>query len=133
MQWHTKHSSKTYKSLLKCLHVMDENVTHSSPHLESSLTPSCMPKSSVRNTVFKTKGFCSRKHNTNFLIKFYWTTLRAELPDNSPKQSWVILRDELLDNSPRQFFKKSSHEIHLTNMFFMSCTHTYCSKLPQCI
>ena len=122
-----------YKSLLKCLHVMDENVIHPSPHLEPSLTPLRMPKLSARNTVFKTKGFFSLKHNTNFSIKFYWTTLRGELLDNSPKQSWVILRDELLDNSTRQFFGKYSHEIHLTTMFFMSCTHTYYSRLPQCI
>ena len=48
-----------HKSLLKCLHVMDENVIYPSPHLEPSLTPSRMPKPSVRNTIFKTKGFCS--------------------------------------------------------------------------
>ena len=41
------------------LHVMDENVTHPSPHLEPSLTPSRIPKLSVRNTDFKTKGFYS--------------------------------------------------------------------------
>ena len=133
MQWHTKHSSKTYKSLLKCLHVMDENVIHPSPHLEPLLTPSHMPKPSVRNTVFKKKSFLFLKTKYNFSIKFYWTTLRGELLDNSSKQSWVILRDELLDNSPRQFFEKYSHEIHLTTMFFMSCTHTHGSRLPQCI
>ena len=133
MQWHTKHSSKTYKSLLKCLHVMDENVIHPSPLLEPSLTPSRMPKPSVKKHCFQNKRFLFLKTKYQFPIKFYWTTLRGELLDNSPKQSWVILRYELLDRSPRQFFRKSSHEIHLTTMFFMSCTHTYYSMLPQCI
>ena len=103
------------------------------PWLESSPTPSRMPKPSMRKHCFQSKRFLFLKTKYQFLIKFYWTTLRGELLENSPKQSWVILRDELLDNSLRQFFGKSSHQIHLITMFFMSCTHTYCSRLPQCI
>ena len=133
MKWHTKHSSKTYKSLLKCLHVMDENVIHPFPHLKLSLTPSRMPKPSVRKHRFQNKRFLFLKTHYRFPIKFYWTTLRDELLDKSSKQSLVILRYELLDNSPSQFFEKYSHLFHLTTMFFMSCTHTYCYRLPQCI
>ena len=133
MQWHTKHSRKTYKSLLKCLHVMVDNVTHPFPHLEPSLTPSHMSKPSVRKHCFQNKRFLFLKAYYQFLIKFYWTTLRGELLDNSSKQSLVILRYELLDNSPRQLFGKSLHEIHLKTIFSMSCTHTTCSRVPQCI
>ena len=132
MQWHTKCSSKTYKFILKCLHSMDENVTHPSPHLKHSLTPVRLLKPCVRNTIFfQNKRFLFLKTQYHFLMKFYWTTLRGELLDNFPKFSWVFLRDELLDNSLRQFFGKSSHQIHLTTMFFMSCTHTYYSKFPS--
>ena len=135
MQWHTKHLSKTYKSLLKCLHVMDENATHPFPLLEPSLTPSRMPKPSVRKHCFQNKRFfffVLENVIPNF-GKIYWTTLRGELLDNFSEQSWVLLRDELLDNSPRQLFEKSSHQIHLTATFFMSCTHTYYYRLSQCI
>ena len=110
MQWHTKHSSKTCMFLLKCLHVMDENVTHPFPHLEPSLTPSHMHMPIVRNIVFKTKGFflflktrCSisdkilldnppNKYVGQSSKVNCWTTLR-----NSPLD---ILRRELLDTFP---------------------------------
>ena len=108
--------------LLKCLHEMDENVTHPFPLLNPSLTPSRMPKLSVRKTLFsKQKVFVLGNIIPSF-SKIYWTTLRGELLGNSPKQSWVFLRDELLDNSPRQFFGKSSFEIPFTTIFlFLSC------------
>ena len=48
MQWHTTHSRKTCMSLLKCLHVMDENMTHLFPHPDPSLTPSRIHMPSVR-------------------------------------------------------------------------------------
>ena len=113
-----QHSSKTYMFLLKCLHEMNENVTHPFPLLEPSLTPSRMLNPSVRKTLFsKQKVFVLENIIPNF-GKIYWTTLRGELLSNYLKQSWVFLRDELLDNSPRQFFGKSSFEIHLVTTFF---------------
>ena len=48
----TTHLSKTCKFLLKCLYVMDENLTHPYPHLEPSLTPSRMPNPNVSKTSF---------------------------------------------------------------------------------
>ena len=57
MQWHTKHSSKTYMFLLKCLHDMNENVTHPLSCLEPSLIPSRMPKPRVRKYRFQNKRF----------------------------------------------------------------------------
>ena len=108
--------------LLKCLHEMDENVTHPFPLLEPSLTSSRMPKPSVRKTLFsKQKVFVLENIIPSF-GKIYWTTLRGELLGNYMKQSWVFLRDELLDNSPRKFFGKSSFEIPFTTIFlFLSC------------
>ena len=47
----------TCKFLLKCLYVMNENVTHPFPHLEPSLTLSRMPKPSVRKHYFQNKRF----------------------------------------------------------------------------
>ena len=131
------HSSKTCKFLLKCLHDMDENVTHPLPCLELSLTPSHMPKPRVRKYYFQNKRFFFLKNILSSFGKIYWTTLRGELLGDFPKQSWVHLRDELLDNSPRQFFGKSSLKFLSQPFFlflsFMSCTHTYCARLPRCI
>ena len=130
------HSSK-YMILLECLHDMDENATHHFSLLEPSLTPSRMPKPNVRKILFsKQKVFVLENVLPSF-GQIYWTTLRGELLDNPPKQSWVRLRDELLDNSLRQFFGKSSSKF-LSQPFyflfsFMSCTHTYSSRVPRCI
>ena len=131
------HSSK-YMILLECLHDMDENATHPCLLLEPSLIPSRMPKPNVRKKKLfsKQKVFVLENILPSF-GKIYWTILRGELLGKSPKQSWVCLQDELLDNSSRQFFGKSSVEIHFTTIFllfyFMSCTHTYCSRVPRCI
>ena len=56
---------KTYTFLLKCIHVMDENVTHLVPCPESSPTPSHMHMPSVRSmTIFpKKKAFCFINQN----------------------------------------------------------------------
>ena len=134
MQWHTKHSSKTRMSLLKCLHVMDENVTHPFSHLEPSLTPSRMHMPSVRSTVFKTKVFVFENTLVNsdkILLdnppnKYVgqssevncWTTLRNSSLD--------ILQRELLDNFPIQFFRQLSDIIFFLTIlrFSFVCGHT---------
>ena len=107
------------------------------PCLESSQTPSRMPKPNVIKIQFsKQKVFVLENILPRF-DKIYWTTLRGELLGNSLKQSWVRLGDELLDNSPRQSFRKSSLKF-LSQPFsflfsFMSGTHPYRSKVPRCI
>ena len=103
---------------------MDENLTHSFPLLEPSLTPSRMPKPNVRKTSFSKQQVFVLENIIPSFGKIYWTTLRGELLGKSPKQSWVRLQDELLDNSPRQFIGKSSLEIPFTTIFhfsFLSC------------
>ena len=105
------------------------------PCLESSPTPSYMPKPNVRKIQFSKQKVFVLENILQSFGKIYWTTLRVELLGNSLKQSWVRLRDELLDNSPRQFFGKSSLKF-LSQPFsfsFMSCTHTYRSRVPRCI
>ena len=107
------------------------------PCFESSPTPSHMPKMNVRKIQFSKQKVFVLEYLLSSFGKIYWTTLRGELLGNSPKQSWVRLRDELLDNSPRQFFGKSSLKF-LSQPFsffihFVSCTHTYRSRVPRCI
>ena len=107
--------------LLKCLHEMDENVTHPIPLLEPSLTPSCMPKPSVRKHCFQNKRF--------LFSKIYYRVSVKSIGQPYEVNFWVILRNshgplrrELLDNSAKKFFGKSSFEIPFTTIFlFLSC------------
>ena len=123
MQWHTKHLNKTYLFLLKCLHDMDENVTHPLPCLEPSLTPSRIPKPRVRKYRFQNKRFLFSKTYYRVSVNILDYPPRRIAGSFFSKQSWVSLRDELLDKSPRQFFEKSSLEIPFTTifLFFLSC------------
>ena len=57
----TQTHSRKYMILLEYLHDMDENVTHPFPLLEPSLTPSSMPRSSVRKHCFQSKKFLFSK------------------------------------------------------------------------
>ena len=130
-----QHSNKTYMFLLKCLHEMDENVTHPFPLLEPSLTPSRMAKLSVRKHCFQNKRFL-------FLKTYYRVSIKS-IGQPSEVNCWVILRNshgplrrELLDNSPKQFFEKSSFEIPFITIFlFLSChaLSPIFSRLPRCI
>ena len=107
--------------LLNCLHEMDENATHAFPLFEPSLTPSSMPKPSVRKHCFQNKMFLFSKIYYRVFVKSIWQP--------SEMNCWVILRNchgplrrEMLDNSPRQLFGKSSFVIPFTNIFlFISC------------
>ena len=62
---------KTYTFLLKCLHAMDENVTHPVPCLEFSPTPSHIHMPSVKTVIYvpsmtifpKQKPFCFINQN----------------------------------------------------------------------
>ena len=81
------HSSKTCKSLLKCLHDMDENVTHPLPCLEPSLTPLSMPKPSVRKHCFQNKRF--------LFSKTYYRVSVKSIGQPSEVNCWVILQNSL--------------------------------------
>ena len=107
--------------LLKCLHEMDENATHPFPLLEPSLTPSRMPKPSMRKHCFQNKR--------SLFSKTYYRVSVKSIGQPSEVNFWVILqnshgplRRELLDNSPKQFFGKYSFESPFTTIFlFISC------------
>ena len=108
--------------LLKCLHEIDENVTHHFPLFELSLTPSLMPKPSVRKTLYLNKRF--------LFLKTYYRASVKFIGQPSKVNCWVILRNsheplrrELLDNSPRQFFGKSSFEILFATIFLCISCH----------
>ena len=96
-------------------------MTHPFPLLEPSLTPSRMPKPSVRKHCFQNKRF--------LFLKTYYRVSVKSIGQSSEVNYWVILRNshgplrrELLDNSPKQFFGKSSFEIPFTTIFlFLSC------------
>ena len=78
------HSSK-YMNLLECLHDMDENVTHPFPLLEPSLTPSNMPKPSVRKYCFQNKRF--------LFSKTYYRVSVKSIGQPSQVNDWVIFRN----------------------------------------
>ena len=111
-----------YMFLLKCLHDMDENVTHPLLCLEPSLTPSFMPNPRVRKYCFQNKRIL--ENTLPSFGKYIGLPSEANYWIIFPKQSWVSLRNELLDHSPRKFFGKSSLEISFTTIFhfyFLSC------------
>ena len=78
------HSSK-YMILLECLHDMDENVTHPFPLLEPSLTPSRMPKPSVRKHFFQNKKL--------LFSKTYYRVSVKSIGQPSKVNCWVIFRN----------------------------------------
>ena len=77
------YSSKTCKFLLKCLHDMNENVTHPLPCLEFSLAPSHMPKPRVRTHYFQNKMF--------LFSKTYYRVSVKSIGQPSEVNCWVIL------------------------------------------
>ena len=130
------HSSK-YMILLECLHDMDENVTHPFPLLKPSLIPSRMPKPNVRKYCFQNKRFLFSKTYYRVSVKYIGQSFKTNLLDNSPKQflgssdvnCWTISQPNSLENLPLKFLSQPFSFL----FSFMSCTHTYRSRVPQCI
>ena len=130
------HSSK-YMIPLECLHDMDENVTHPFPLLEPSLTPSRMPKPNVRKYYFQNKRFLFSKTYYRVSVKSIGQPSKANLLDSSPKQfmgssdvnCWTISQPNSPENLPLKFLSQSFSVL----FSFMSCTHTYHSRVPRCI
>ena len=130
-----QHSSKTYMFLLKCLHEMDENVTHPFPLIEPSLTPSRMPKPSVRKHCFQNKMFLFLKTIYRISVKSIgqpsevncWVILRNSHGSSSKMNCWKTLQGNSSENLPLKFLSQPF------SLFFsfMSCTLTYCSRLPS--
>ena len=127
--------------LLEYLYEIDENVTYPFPLLEPSLTPSCMPKPSVRKHCFKKKKKVFALENIlPSFGKIYWTTLRDELLGNSPKQfmgpsdvnCWTILQGNSSENLPLKFLSQPIflfiffHVMHSHLLFYVAPVHMKC-------
>ena len=114
MQWHTKHSSKTYMFLLKCLHDMDENVAHPLPCLEPSLTPSRMPKPNVRKYRFQNKRFLFSKTHYRVSVNILdypprqiaGSFFRNSHGSASKMNCWTTLQDNYSENLPLKFLSQ---------------------------
>ena len=130
------HSSK-YMILLEYLHGMNENVTHPFALLEPSLTSSRMPKPNVRKHRFQNKRFLLSKTYYRVSVKSIGQPFEANFLDNSPKQfmgssdmnCWIISQPNSPENLPLKLFSQPFSFL----FSFMSCTHTYHSRVPWCI
>ena len=128
--------SRTYMILLKCLHDMDENVTHHFPLLEPSLTPSRMPKPNVRKTLFKKKNLFSKTYyrvSVKSIGQPYevncWVILLNNHGSAFEMNCWTTLQGNSSKNLPLKFLSQPFSFF----FYFISCTHAYCSRLPRCI
>ena len=106
------------------------------PCLESSLTPSHMPKPNVRKIQFsKQKVFVE-----NLLPNFgkyirqpseenCWVMLRNSHGSASEMNCWTTLQGNSSENLPWNSFHNHFH----FSFIFVSCSHIYCSRVPRCI
>ena len=105
--------------------------------LESSPTPSHMPKSNARKIQFsKQKVFVLENLLPNFVKKI-------GLPSDA--NCWIIFPNShgstsemnclttLQGNSSKNLPWNSFHNHFHFSFIFVSCTHTYCSRVPRCI
>ena len=98
------------------------------PYLESSPTPSHLPKLCMRKYNFQNKTSCSQKYTTEFRYK-YGTTLLGELVGELSETVMVLILNDLLDHHPIQFSGKSSYEIPFVTMFVFQKIHVMHSHL----
>ena len=105
------------------------------PCLESSLTPSHMPKPNASKIIsFQNKSYLFLKTHYRVSVK-YWTTLRGESVGYLPKQfmgpsdvnCWTISQHDSPENLSSKFLSQTfSFLFH-----FMSCTHTNILDCPS--
>ena len=98
------------------------------PCLESSPTPSHLPKPCMRKHHFQNKTCCSRKYTTKFQKK-YGTTLQGECVGELPETVMVLIPNDLLDRLLTPFSGKSSCEIPFATMFMFILIHVMHSHL----
>ena len=107
----TKHSRKTYMFILKCLHDMDENVTHPLPCLEPSLTPSRIPKPNVIKTSFTKQKILFSKASYRVLVnildypprRIAGSFFRNSHGSASEMNCWTTLQGNSSENLPLKF------------------------------
>ena len=87
------------------------------PCLESSSTPSHLPKPCMRKNRFQNKTCCSRKHTLPNFGKSIGLPSEMNVLENLPKQFMGSSDVILLDHLPTPFSGKSSIEIPFATMF----------------
>ena len=96
--------------------------------LESSPTPSHLPKPCMRKIPFSKQNLLFLKINYRMSVK-YGTTLRGECVGELPETVMVLIRNYLLDRLPTPFSEKSSCEIPFATMFVFHKIHVMHSHL----
>ena len=86
------------------------------PYLESSPTPSHLPKPCMRKTSFSKQNLLFLKIHYRVSVKI-WDYFRGECVGELPKTVMVLIRNDLLDRLPTPFSGKSSCEIPFATMF----------------
>ena len=107
------------------------------PCLESSLTPSHMPKPNVKKYSFQNKRFLFLKTLYRVLVNILDYTprriarsfFRNSHGSASEMNCWTTLQGNSSENLSLKFLSQSFSFL----FSFMSCTHTYRSRVPQCI
>ena len=98
------------------------------PCLESSPTPSHLPKPCIRKISFSKQNLLFLKINYRMSIK-YGTTLRGECVGELPETVMVFIRNYLLDRLSTPFSEKVSCEIPFATMFIFHKIHVMHSHL----
>ena len=118
---------------------MDENVTHPCPLLDSSLTPSRMPKPNVRKHSFRNKIFLflktSYRVSVNILDYLSRRITRSFFRNNhwsaSEMNCWTTLQDNPSENLPLKFLSRqfsiffSFLSCHALTPNFLGCPDAY--------
>ena len=98
------------------------------PCLESSPTPSHLPKPCMGKISFLKQNLLFLKINYRMSVK-YETTLRGENVGELPETVMVLIRNDLLDSLPTLFSGISSYEIHFAIMLVFQKIHVMHSHL----
>ena len=98
------------------------------PCLESSPTPSHLPKPCMRKISFSKQNLLFLKINYRMSVK-YGTTLQGKCVGELPETVMVRIRNDLLDRLPTPFSVKSSCEIPFAIMFVFQKTRVMQSHL----
>ena len=96
--------------------------------LESSPTPSHLPKPCMGKISFSKQNLLFLKINYRMSVK-YGTTLRDEFVGELPETVMVLIRNDLVDRLPTPFSEKSSCEIPFPTMFIFQKIHVMHSHL----
>ena len=98
------------------------------PCLESSLTPSHLPKPCMRKISFSKQNLLFLKINYRMSVK-YGTTLRGEFVGELPETVMVLILNDQLDSLPTPFSGKSTCDIPFSTMFVFHKIHVMHSHL----